>query len=144
MLAALREHGLKPGNYAFPRPSSMKDMSTPEMTERFKQGPVGYMTVLPNGMPAMGKSLVQWFVYSIVLSLVAGYVAHAVLESGAHYLAVFRVTGTVAIVGYAFSSVQDSIWKGVKWSTTAKFLFDGVIYGLVTAGTFGWLWPGDA
>ena len=36
----------------------------------------------------------------------------------------------------------DGVRKGVKWSTTAKFLFDGVIYGLVTAGTFGWLWPG--
>jgi hypothetical protein len=24
---------------------------------------------------------------------------------------------------------------------TLKFVVDGVIYGLVTAGTFGWLWP---
>ena len=35
---------------------------------------------------------------------------------------------------------QDSIWKGQGWKITAKFIFDGVVYGLVTAGVFGWLW----
>jgi len=54
---------------------------------------------------------------------------------------VFRVVGTAAILGHAVGSLQDSIWKGVRWGVTAKFVFDGVVYGLVTAGTFAWLWP---
>jgi hypothetical protein len=35
----------------------------------------------------------------------------------------------------------DSIWYGRKWSTTLKLMFDGLVYALVLAGTFGWLWP---
>ena len=36
---------------------------------------------------------------------------------------------------------QDSIWYKKKWSTTVKNTIDGLIYGLLTGGTFGWLWP---
>ena len=38
--------------------------------------------------------------------------------------------------------ISESIWKGQSWSTTLKFVFDGLVYGLLTAGVFGWLWPG--
>ena len=54
---------------------------------------------------------------------------------------VFQVTGAAAVLAYAVPAVQDSIWKGVPWKITGKFIFDGVVYGLVTAGIFGWLWP---
>ena len=33
------------------------------------------------------------------------------------------------------------IWYQRAWSTTVKNSFDGLIYALFTAGTFGWLWP---
>ncbi len=45
-------------------------------------------------------------------------------------------------LGHAFTSVQDSIWKGLSWCTTARFVCDGILYGLTTAGIFTWLWPG--
>jgi hypothetical protein len=54
---------------------------------------------------------------------------------------VFRFAGTTAFLGYAFALAHDSIWFKRRWSTTVKFLFDGLLYGLLTAGTFGWLWP---
>jgi len=111
------------------------------MIEKYNQGPVGFMTVIANGCPNIGKSLVQWFIYSLVISVFVAYIANLTLKPGADYLMVFRITGTVAILGYAVSYIQDAIWKGQKWSTTLKFIFDGVVYGLVTAGTFGWLWP---
>ena len=56
-------------------------------------------------------------------------------------MTVFRLTGTAAFLGYALTNVTNSIWKGVSWGVTAKFLFDGLVYALVTAATFGWLWP---
>ncbi len=59
----------------------------------------------------------------------------------AAYLDVFRLTGAAAILGYAVGHFHNSIWKGQRWWTTVKFIVDGIIYGLVTAGTFGWLWP---
>jgi hypothetical protein len=49
------------------------------------------------------------------------------------------LTGTVAVLGYAVTSISNSIWKGQAWTTTAKFMLDGVIYGLVTGAVFAWL-----
>jgi hypothetical protein len=37
--------------------------------------------------------------------------------------------------------VHDSIWKGQRWGISVKFVVDGLVYGPVTAGIFGWLWP---
>jgi hypothetical protein len=88
----------------------------------------------------MGKALTHWFVYCIIVSVFTGYLCSP-LGPGAHYGLVFRWAGTAAILGYAISNIPDSIWKGQSWSVTFKFMFDGLIYGLLTAGTFGWLWP---
>jgi hypothetical protein len=144
LLAAMRDKGVKPGSYMFPFACSMKEMASDEMLAKMNQGPMGFMTVNPNGPPAMGKSLAQWFVFSIVLSVFVAYIGTLALPAGTDYMRVFRVTGTIAVLGYGVSSVPDSIWKGVSWKVTAKFLFDGAVYGLVTAGAFGWLWPGVA
>ncbi len=138
---AIRNAGVKPGNYAIPCPANPKDMGSPEMLEKYNQGPVGLVTVLQNGPPAMGKSLAQWFVFSLVISVFVAYVTGIAVGPGADYMLVFRLAGTVAILGYGATSATDSIWKGVAWSTTMKHLFDGVIYGFFTAGVFGWLWP---
>lgn len=141
VLAAMRAQGVQPGSYMFPCAESMKDMATPEMVEKQNLGPVGFLSVVPNGPYNMGKALVQWFVYAVVVAIFVGYVGTFTLERGADYSTVFRLTGTVAILGHAVSHVPDSIWKGVSWGITGKFIFDGIVYGLVTAGTFGWLWP---
>jgi hypothetical protein len=89
----------------------------------------------------MGAQLVQWFVYSVVVSLFAGYVASRAVAPGAEYLDVFRFAGTTAFAGYALGLWQNSIWYRRKWSTTLKQTLDGLIYALLTAGTFAWLWP---
>jgi hypothetical protein len=141
VLEAMRTAGVQPGAYGFPFLESMKDMGSPEMTEKYKKGPVGFMTVIPSGTPGMGKNLVMWFLYTILIGIFVGYVACLALGRGADYRAVFRVTGTVAILAYAIPYIADSIWKSQSWSTTFRFMFGGVVYGLATAGTFGWLWP---
>ncbi len=141
VLAEMRTQGVQPGGYSFPCAGTMKNMGSPEMVEKFNQGPVGFLTVVPSGVPAMGKSLTQWFMFSILVGVFIAYAAALGLDPGAAYMAVFRLTGTVAILGYAMGALPDSIWKGRGWGITLKFVFDGVVYGLVTAGTFGWLWP---
>jgi len=141
LLAAMRAQKLAPGSYMFPCGSSMKDMGTPEMIAKLNQGPVGNMNVLPNGPWAMGKSLTQWFVLSLVVSACAAYLAGMVLPGGADLQLVFRITSTAALLGYGLSHVQDSIWKGVRWGISVKFVFDGVLYALATGGVFAWLWP---
>jgi len=141
VMAALRPFNIPPGDYMIPRAASMKESKEPAFMEKLKQGPVALITVLPTGPFNMGKTLAQWFVYCVVIALFAGYVASRTLGPGVDYLAVFRVVGTVAFIGFAGGLWQDSIWWSRKWSTTLKSTFDALVYGLLMAGTFGWLWP---
>ncbi|MFQ5349594.1 MAG: hypothetical protein ACE5EG_04020 [Thermoanaerobaculia bacterium] len=139
--AAMREAGVGPGNYAFPCPDDPKNWHSPEMVEKFKEGPVGFMNVKASGAPAMGKYLVQCFIFCILIGIFCAYVAGRTLAAGTEYLMVFRITGTVAFVAYSVSSISESIWKAQNWATTFRFIFDGLVYSLLTGGVFGWLWP---
>ena len=141
VMGALRPFNLAPGDYGVPLPSSMAAMGTPEFQAKMAAGPVLMMTVRPNGKYNMTTNLAQWFVYSIVVSLIAGYVAGVALLPGADYLRVFQISGCVAFTGYALGLPQASIWGGKNWGTTLRGMADGLLYGLLTGGTFGWLWP---
>ena len=141
VMDALRRFNIPPGDYMVPRAASMQGMKDPAFKEKLQRGPVALMTVMPPGPFHMGRSLVQWFVYCVLIALFAGYVASRTLPAGADYLAVFRIVGTVAFIGFVGGLWQDSIWWNRKWSTTVKHTIDGLIYGLLMAGTFGWLWP---
>jgi len=140
----LRNAGVKPGQYMFPHCDGMKGLGEPEMQEKFIKGPVGVMNVIPSGPPSMGKNLAQWFGFCILISIFVGYVASFSMDAGRAYMEVFRLTGTVAIVSYGISGFPDAIWKGGSWATAMKFAFDGLVYGLLTAGVFSWLWPAAA
>lgn len=141
VMDALRPFAIPPGDYMMPRASSMKDMSSPEFTEKMKKGPVMIFTVVPNGPATMGKSLTLWFLYSVLVGFFAAYLTGRTLSAGADYLEVFRYIGTTAFLGYSLALLQTSIWYRRAWSTTIKSMIDGLIYALVTAGVFGWLWP---
>jgi hypothetical protein len=138
---ALQPLAIPPGDYMVPRPSGSADMRSPEFLDKLKKGPVMVVTVMPNGMTPVTMSLVLWFVYLIVIGIFAGYVAGRALPVGAAYLQVFRFVGTTAFLGYSLALWQMSIWYRRAWSTTVKATVDGLIYALLTAGTFGWLWP---
>jgi hypothetical protein len=138
---AMRGFGIAPGDYAIPCPESMEHMRTKEFVDKVHKGPVVYMTIAPNTPVSMGRNLTLWFVYSVVISIFAAYVTSRALGRGADYLAVFRFAGTTAFIAYAMALPQQSIWYSKSWGTTIKTMFDGLVYGLLTAGTFGWLWP---
>ena len=141
VMDALRPLALPRGDYMVPRAANMADMKTPEFQEKLTRGPVLMMTVLPNGPYGMGKALGLWFVYSLVISYFAAYIAGRALAPGANYLEVFRFAGATAFIGYAAALWQMSIWYNRSWAMTIKSTFDGLIYACLTAGTFGWLWP---
>ena len=139
--AALGKFTIPPGDYMLPCGEGMNSMKDPAFLEKMKKGPVAILTVLPNGVPSMGASLVQWFIYSVVVSIFAAYIAGHAVPRGGDYLAVFRFAGCTAFVGYALAQWQQTIWYKRSCSTTIKNTLDGLIYGLLTAGVFGWLWP---
>ena len=119
----------------------MKEMRTPEFAEKRNKGPVMVMTVMPSGPISMTGNLFQWFIYIVVVSFFAAYVAGHALPVGAPYAQVFRFAGVTAFVGYALALWQMSIWYRRAWGTTVRTTIDGLIYALLTGGTFGWLWP---
>ena len=141
VMDALRKAGVGPGDYMFPHAGSMADLKSPAFTEKRTRGPVASMTVMESGPVSMGPSLAQWFLYCVVVGVFAAYVAGRALPAGAEHLAVFRFVGTTAFLCYAVGLWHMSIWYSRSWITTIKDTVDGLVYGLLTAGVFAWLWP---
>jgi hypothetical protein len=139
-LEVLARQSLAPGLYTLPHAPREK-MSDPAFQEKLAKGPAGMLTIWRPGPINMGRSLGQWAAYVFVVSIFVAYVAGRTLGPGAHYLGVFRVAGTVAILAYSAAIVPSAIWWGRPWKVTWKEVADGVVYGLLTAGSFGWLWP---
>ncbi|HTF88330.1 MAG TPA: hypothetical protein VK843_07965 [Planctomycetota bacterium] len=137
--AVIRKGSPAPAMYMVPHCHEGKP--TPETTKKFEEGPNFLMYVRPAGKVQMGGFLLKWFLYTLVVSTVAAYLARALLHPGDHYLAVFRVVGTATWLAYAWQGPSDSIWAGKPWNVTFRAMFDGLVYACLTAGAFGWLWP---
>jgi hypothetical protein len=140
--AALRKFSIPPGDYMIPHSTSNEERKSAAFLEKMKSGPVARVTVWPNrvGM-SMGRELGLWFVYCIVVSVFAAYIASRALPAGSDYLHVFRFAGATAFFCYAVAGWQASIWWRLPWSVSFKNTVDGLIYALFTAGVMGWLWP---
>jgi hypothetical protein len=140
--AALRKFSVPPGEYMIPYAADGKERMSPEFLAKLKNGPVARITMWPTrDKLSMGPELLQWFIYCVVVSIFAAYVTGRAVQAGAEYLHVFRFAGTTAFFCYTVAGWQASIWWKQPWSTTVKNTFDGLLYGLFTAGVFGWLWP---
>ena len=137
---AIRNANLKPGVYMFPFCAHDK-MKDPAMQKKFEEGPVGHLTMLPNGKVNMGKYLGLWILYCLMISTMCAFIAGHVTAPGANYMHVFKLVSAIAFMSYCLAVFEDSIWKGAPWSNTIKGMIDGLIYALMTAGSFGWLWP---
>lgn len=141
VLDALRAGSQKFGLHQFPFCGDMKNMQDESVQAKFNKGPVGLAILVPNGMPAMGKLMAQQISHFLLGSILIAYCATLALEPGADYLSVFRFVAAVGFLTFGWASIPYSIWFGIQWSMTAKYLLDGLIYGLVVAGSFAWLWP---
>ena len=138
--ATLRAANLTPGLYVLPH-CTHEEMKSPAVLEKYKEGPVGFLTIMPSRAPALPKFLIQWFVFCLIIGFFVAYLTGHTVPAGAHYLAVFRVAGTAAFLAYGLGNLSNAIWKGQRWGATIKEVVDGLVYGLLTAGCFGWLWP---
>jgi hypothetical protein len=99
------------------------------------------MTIVPNGPPAMGLSLLLWFLYSALIGTFSAYITGRAIGPGVAYLDVFRFIGATAFMGYGLGLLQQSIWWHKNWGSTLRSVADALVYALVTAAAFAWLWP---
>ena len=138
---ALRKFNIPPGDYVLPRPSSMADMRSPEFLERWKKSPKMVATFWSAESMSMGPQLAQWFLFCVIVSLFSGYIGSRALSAGAAYLRVSQIVSTTAFIGYTLGNWPNVIWYRRSVSTAIKGTIDGLIFGLLTGGVFGWLWP---
>ena len=139
--AALRGFSIPPGDYMMPRPDSPAQMRTPEFAEKVRQGPRVVMTVMPGGSMSMSGNLVQWFLFVLIVSIFAAYIAGRALAPGAPPMQAVRFAAATGFVAYGVGQWPMSIWYRRSWFTTFKSTVDGLIYGLITGATLAWCWP---
>jgi hypothetical protein len=139
--AAIRSGSPAPRQYIIPYAAEMKDMQSPEMQQKFKEGPVAVLNIKAPGPMSMGPTMVQWFIFGLVVTFVTAYIASRTLAPGTDFLQVFRVVGTVGWLAYGAGQLPAAIWMGKPWSVAWKEVFDGFLYAMGTAAIFGWLWP---
>ena len=137
---ALAQSDVAAGSYAIPWVDP-KHAQSEEGMKKYAEGPIGFLTVVPNSFTAMGPKLGLSLAYYLFVGIIVAYLAGRTLGPGAEYLQVFRISGTIAFAAYGIAVIQESIWFGRPWSTSMKTLADAALYGLVTGGVFGWLWP---
>ena len=131
--------GSKPGYYMLPYCVDYAELAKEDMQQKFKDGPIAYITVAPSGLPAMGPRMVSMVLYFLLVSVICAYLVTRTLAPDADYLAVFRVAGTVAFIANGIAVIPESIWFSRPWSMTLKNMLDALIYALITGGIFGWL-----
>jgi hypothetical protein len=141
VMDALRPFSIPPGDYMLPRAYGQAEMQSPAFLDKVRNGPVMVLTVMPNRIPSMGRSLGLWFVYMLVVGVFAAYVSGRALPPGTDYLRVFQLAGATAFIAYAVALWQMSIWYARAWGYTLTATLDGLLYSLLTGGAFGWLWP---
>ena len=138
---AIRKESPGPGQYVLPYCTDMKEMGSEDMKKKYVDGPLGILYLKPNGMPKMGPPMISWFLFNVLVAIFTGVLAWHTLHVGAHYRAVFHLVAIASFMAYGLGGIPGAIWMGRPWRSVFKELADAIIYALLMAGTFGWLWP---
>lgn len=130
--------GVAPGNYMFPWCGNMADMKSPEYLAKVEKGPNGILAVWKGGVN-FGQNLTLTLLCYVLIGVFVAYVAWYSGGLGDKYLHTFRVCGASAFLAYGLGHLPRAIWYKDPGALTC--VFDGLVYSLLTAGTFAWLWP---
>ena len=137
----LNQQKVGEGEYTFPFADGAEDWKSEEWQKRFQRGPVGFLTLKTPGDMGMGKSMASWVIYIVILQIFIAYLTGHARAAGADFAAVFQIAGAAGVLGFAGAVAPEAIWLGRQWSNVLKTMFDGVVYGLLSAAVFAWLWP---
>jgi len=128
LMATLRDAGLQRGHvYVSLLRSQRHEIS--RHAGKYKQGPIGMMTVFPPGPPRSAK--VSGHVVCVLRDhryrCCVCHRARAPSGGGTTaslFWAVFQVAGTAAFLAYGLANLSNGIWKGQPWSMTIKEVVD--------------------
>ena len=141
LMDAVRNSVAGPGMYSFPWPRD-SERNSEAYRDRLAAGPVGVLRVRdPQSVLDMKPAMAKSFLLQLVVGVFVAFLAARTLQQGASFHAVFHVVGTAAFLSHGFIGFQESIWFGLPGRVAFKYALDGLLYALLTAGIFGWLWP---
>lgn len=132
---AIRNLGVSPGSYMFPCFETPEEMKSEEATKKWKEGPVGVITVYDK--VNMGRSLGLTFVYFAVCSFCLGYLATVAFPDGAETLQVFRLVATAGLMTFLAAIVQHAIWFQNR---IVGHVIESIVYALIVGGIFAGFW----
>jgi hypothetical protein len=139
--ALLRRSPLRPGQYIFPHLQRWEDTAQAEGRRRFEQGPVGYLTIMPNRVPSISRHMLLTLAYYLLVAAGIAWAASLFIPRGAPYGLVFRAVAAMALLAHGAAIIPEGIWYGKPWGNVLRSLFDAGVYALLTAGAFAGLWP---
>lgn len=130
---------LRPGLYVIPR---MPERRSAEETAEWSKGPSAIVYLRNPVAFSFGKTIGIYFLYCLVSAIFVAYIAGQTLTPGTHYLRVFQIAGAAGTMFWSFgNNISDAIWYGKPWRSAIKYAIDGLLYGMLMGGVFGWLWP---
>jgi hypothetical protein len=141
VLDALRPLDIPPGEYFAPRPASGEDMRSAAFIEKMKQGPVVMLNVSQAGVPSMGRPLLLWFVYVLIVAALAGHIAYAPYHDNFDEHGIFHTVALASFLGYCVALWQGVIWYRRSAIVALKSTIDGALYALATGWIFCYFWP---
>ncbi len=136
LINTVREMNIPEGNYMFPGCMSPDEMNSEEYQAKYKSGPRGTITVLPEAN--MGMNLGLTFLFFLFCNATFAYLASFALDAGTDFLTVFRFVATVALLTFSASIVQHAIWFR---SRITGHIIESIAYALISAAIFAFLWP---
>jgi len=136
---AVRPLNIPPGVYGFPHCEGHGQQKDPAFQEKWKKGPVGYISVW-NPNPSMGGNMVLSLAIYLIVSLLIAYAGYNALPHAPRMKA-FQIAGTMGILAYSFAFLPNMIWFQGEKKAMLTALFDGIVQGLLTGLLFALFWP---
>lgn len=136
----LAKLNLPPGTYMWPNCQSGESQSSPKFKARMDAGPWGSINIL-GCKPNFGANLALVFLFYLVVSVCVAYITSRSLAAGASCESVFWIACPTAILAYCAGGIPGAFFMGKPKRFMVTDFIDGVVHGLITAATFGWLWP---
>lgn len=151
-IEAIKRLGIGPGNYGFPEFRRCEGLSKEQKMakwEEMQKNPMGLLRVW--GPISMGRNMLLTLLVYLAVSVLVGYLGWIALGPGSAGLGgpaprpefgkVLQVLGTASILAYCSASLPNDIWFQKSRREVLTNTIDGVVFGLLTGATFGWLWP---
>jgi hypothetical protein len=135
-MAAVKKCDPPIGSYMFPACESSTEMQSEAFQAKYKAGPRGLLTVLPEAN--MGRMLGLTVVYFLVVSFGLAYLSAVAFKPGADFASVFGFVFVAGLMTFLAAMVAHSIWFRPR---IVGHVIESVGYAALTATIFAAMWP---